>query len=396
MELIIDDRQDKLEISEELIEKIKDIILECLDYEDYDDNYEVSLSFVDNKEIHELNKEYRGIDRATDVLSFPLLVEDEFGVDFGEESLGDIVISLERAFEQSREYNHSFEREVCFLVCHSMFHLLGYDHDTEENTKEMRQKEEYILNKLGITREYVFMKRNKPRQNIIKAFNAASEGVIYTFKHERNMKIHYIIAIVVLLISLFLDLDRVEMMILLLSISLVIVSEMFNTAVENAVDLITNEIHPLAKIAKDVAAGGVLIASLNAVAVGYLIFYDKFMHLSQSVIVSIRKSDPHVTLICIVLVLISVVVVKALTSTGTPLQGGMPSGHAALAFALATSITMIIENPIVSALGYIMAILVAQSRIEGKIHTFWETVAGALLGILVAMLVFQIKIFNFY
>ena len=92
MELIIDDRQDKLEVSEELIEKIKDIILECLDYEDYDDNYEVSLSFVDNKEIHELNKEYRGIDRATDVLSFPLLVEDEFGVDFGEESLGDIVI----------------------------------------------------------------------------------------------------------------------------------------------------------------------------------------------------------------------------------------------------------------------------------------------------------------
>ena len=234
------------------------------------------------------------------------------------------------------------------------------------------------------------MKRNKPRQNIIKAFNAAIEGVIYTFKHERNMKIHYVIAVVVLLISLFLDLSRVEKMILLLSISLVIVSEMFNTAVENAVDLITNEIHPLAKIAKDVAAGGVLIASLNAVAVGYLIFYDKFMHLSQSVIVSIRKSDPHVTLICIVLVLISVVVVKALTSTGTP------SGHAALAFALATSITMIIENPIVSALGYIMAILVAQSRIEGKIHTFWETVAGALLGILVAMLVFQIKIFNFY
>ena len=90
MELIIDDRQDKLEVSEELIEKIKDIILECLDYEDYDDNYEVSLSFVDNKEIHELNKEYRGIDRATDVLSFPLLVEDEFGVDFGEESLGDM------------------------------------------------------------------------------------------------------------------------------------------------------------------------------------------------------------------------------------------------------------------------------------------------------------------
>mgnify|MGYP002531474550 CR=1 FL=1 len=146
MELIIDNRQDKLEVNEDLMEKIKDIISECLDYE-------VSLSFVDNKEIHQLNRDFRGVNRPTDVLSFPLLVEDEFDVDFGEESLGDIVISLERAFEQSREYNHSFEREVCFLVCHSMFHLLGYDHDTEENTKEMREKEEHILNKLGITRE---------------------------------------------------------------------------------------------------------------------------------------------------------------------------------------------------------------------------------------------------
>ena len=162
MELIIDDRQDKLEVSEELIEKIKDIILECLDYEDYDDNYEVSLSFVDNKESKVFSPPdlFWMIRRSLTLWFgsksskvFPLLVEDEFGVDFGEESLGDIVISLERAFEQSREYNHSFEREVCFLVCHSMFHLLGYDHDTEENTKEMRQKEEYILNKLGITRE---------------------------------------------------------------------------------------------------------------------------------------------------------------------------------------------------------------------------------------------------
>ncbi|HBF4285739.1 rRNA maturation RNase YbeY [Clostridioides difficile] len=153
MDLILDDRQDKLEVSEELIEKIKDIIIECLDYEGYDDNYEVSLSFVDNKEIHELNREYRGVDRVTDVLSFPLLSYDFEDVELEEESLGDIVVSLERALEQSIEYNHSFEREVCFLICHSMFHLLGYDHDTDENTKEMREKEEHILNKLNITRE---------------------------------------------------------------------------------------------------------------------------------------------------------------------------------------------------------------------------------------------------
>lgn len=152
MKLILDNRQNKIDVSEDLIEKIKDIIVECLDYEGYDEDYEVSLSFVDNKEIHELNRDYRGVDRATDVLSFPLLT-DEFDVELEEVSLGDIVISLERALEQSIEYNHSFEREVCFLVCHSMFHLLGYDHDTDENTKEMRSKEEHILNKLSITRE---------------------------------------------------------------------------------------------------------------------------------------------------------------------------------------------------------------------------------------------------
>ena len=152
MEIILDDRQDKIKVSEDLLEKIHDIIVESLHYEGYDDNYEVSLSFVDNEEIHELNKEFRGVDRATDVLSFPLLT-DEFDVEVEEESLGDIVISLERALEQSEEYNHSFEREVCFLVCHSMFHLLGYDHDTEENTKDMRKREEDVLNKLNITRE---------------------------------------------------------------------------------------------------------------------------------------------------------------------------------------------------------------------------------------------------
>ncbi|WP_297136801.1 diacylglycerol kinase [Terrisporobacter sp.] len=240
------------------------------------------------------------------------------------------------------------------------------------------------------------MRDKKHHPNIIEAFNAAIQGILYTFKYERNMKIHYFIAVIVLMASLFFDLTTFERMILILSISLVIVSEMFNTAIENTVDLVTDKYHHLAKIAKDVAAGGVLISALNAVAVGYLIFYDKFNDITKSLIFAIRKSDPHVTLICVVLVLIAVVVVKALTFTGTPLKGGMPSGHAALAFALATAITMMIERATACALAYIMAILVAQSRIEGKIHTFWETVAGALLGILVAMLVFQLKIINFY
>ena len=151
MELIISDRQEKYKVDDILIEKLKLIINECLEYEGFDLDYEGSLSFVDNHEIHSLNKMYRGIDKETDVLSFPMI--DENSVEFEEKTLGDIVISLEKAKEQSEDYNHSFEREICFLTCHSMFHLLGYDHDNDENTKIMREKEKYILNKLNITRE---------------------------------------------------------------------------------------------------------------------------------------------------------------------------------------------------------------------------------------------------
>ena len=236
------------------------------------------------------------------------------------------------------------------------------------------------------------MKDKKTRPSIIEAFNAAIQGIIYTFKYERNMKIHYIIAVAVLIISLRFDLNKFEMMILILSISLVIISEMFNTAIEKTIDMITDEYHILAKIAKDVAAGGGLIAALNSAVVGYLLFYNKLTDLSNSVLNSIRQSQIHLTLICIILVLIAVVVVKALTATGTPLKGGMPSGHTALAFAIATAITFFGEKVVASTLAYLMAVLVAQSRIEGNIHTFWETVAGGLLGTLITILVFQIQL----
>ena len=237
------------------------------------------------------------------------------------------------------------------------------------------------------------MKRTKTRQGIIKAFNAAIEGIIYTFKFERNMKIHYFLAIIVFTASLFAGLTRIEMLLLVFAISLVVIAEMFNTAIEKTIDMITDEYHVLAKIAKDVAAGGVLIAALNSVVVGYMLFYEKLTEISQSLLYTIRQSQIHITLICIVLVLIAVVVVKAMTSTGTPLKGGMPSGHAALAFAMATAITFMMERVVTSTLAYLMAILVAQSRIEGKIHTFWETVAGGLLGTLIAILVFQVSLF---
>lgn len=152
MELLIDNRQNKYEINEELVQLLERAAIACLTYENWDADYEVSLSLVDDDEIKELNKTYRGKDYSTDVLSFPLVDEEQM-IDIEEKLLGDIVISVERAAEQANEYNHSFEREMGFLLVHSMFHLMGYDHDTEEATNDMRAREEAVLSSINLIRK---------------------------------------------------------------------------------------------------------------------------------------------------------------------------------------------------------------------------------------------------
>lgn len=157
MELIVDNLQDKYTINKNIINSLENVIKLALIEEGVKYNVEISLTFVDNKKIRELNNSFRKIDKVTDVLSFPLYEKIEIEnmktkKTVGEIPLGDIVLSLEKANEQAIEYGHSSEREICFLICHSMFHLLGYDHDNDENTKLMRLKEEKILNELGITR----------------------------------------------------------------------------------------------------------------------------------------------------------------------------------------------------------------------------------------------------
>lgn len=150
MNVIIDNRQDKIKYDNSMDKLIINAIELSLEEENVDKEVEISVTLIDNMMIKELNRDYRNKDSETDVLSFPQY-EDMNHISIGM-CLGDIVISLEKAKEQSETYNHSFEREVLFLTVHSMFHLMGYDHDTEENTKEMRMKEEKVLNLMGITR----------------------------------------------------------------------------------------------------------------------------------------------------------------------------------------------------------------------------------------------------
>ncbi|MBQ6701578.1 MAG: rRNA maturation RNase YbeY [Clostridia bacterium] len=145
----ITNEQEKIEFLPEYEELIKKAVEGTLAYEGIDRNCEISVTFTDNESIRELNREYRDIDRETDVLSFPMEDMDELDGD-GDVVLGDVVISLEKAKEQAEEYGHSLEREISFLCVHSCLHLLGYDHETgEEDEKEMFGKQEEILKKIG-------------------------------------------------------------------------------------------------------------------------------------------------------------------------------------------------------------------------------------------------------
>jgi len=142
------------------------VIVEVLDYEKCPYEVSVNVLLTDNEGIRELNQQYRRIDRPTDVLSFPNVdydkpadfsvledhIEDYFDPENGELCLGDIVISVDKVYEQSKEYGHSIKREYAFLVAHSMLHLLGYDHMESGEAQVMEQKQEEILDRLGITR----------------------------------------------------------------------------------------------------------------------------------------------------------------------------------------------------------------------------------------------------
>ncbi len=160
VKVLITNRQTEVKIPVGIRLLIRKCCHAVLESEGIKHDAEVSVSLVNNEEIHELNKEYRGIDRSTDVLSFPLGENGEYDEDAetGAYILGDIVISLETALKQSQIYGHSLEREIGFLTVHSMLHLLGYDHEESSLAERlMREKEESILATLGISRDETFV-----------------------------------------------------------------------------------------------------------------------------------------------------------------------------------------------------------------------------------------------
>lgn len=229
-------------------------------------------------------------------------------------------------------------------------------------------------------------------RTLLDSFNYAFEGVVYAFKTQRNIKIHFFAAGLVLLVSLVLKLTKLELLMLLTTIAFVIVTEMINTAIEVAIDMITREHHPLAAIAKNVAAGAVLVASFLAVIVGYLIFFPKFEVMIPRVIVSLQNAPAYLSLVALLLTIVLVIAGKAFTQTGTPLQGGMPSGHTAMGATAATTIAFLSRNGLIAFLAFFLVMLLAESRLENKIHSPLEVLVGGLLGFLITMLIFQLMV----
>jgi len=230
-------------------------------------------------------------------------------------------------------------------------------------------------------------------QTILESFNFAFEGIIHVLRTQRNMRIHFLAAVVVLVAALAVGVSKLELIALLLAIAFVFITEMINSALEQAIDVATTSFDPLAKLAKDVAAGAVLIATVNAIAIGYLVFSGQIANRSSRLLDRLRDAPAQLTLIALVVTIIVVIAAKAYTGRGTPLRGGLPSGHAAVAFAGWMAATLVIGDAhrfLISSLTFIMALLVAQTRVESGIHSALEVTYGGVLGALVTLTVFQL------
>ena len=229
---------------------------------------------------------------------------------------------------------------------------------------------------------------------LVVSFNYAFEGVIYVVKTQRNMRVHFLAAVGVLVLGVVLGVTRFELLALMLAVSFVLIAEMINTAIEKAIDVATNSFDPIARVAKDVSAGAVLIAAVNAALIGYLVFADRLREPSQRAITTVRNSSVHETVIAVTVVILLVITLKAVTNRGTPLRGGLPSGHAAVAYGGWVAVTFATSDSphvvLVSTLTFLMATLVAQTRVESGVHTTGEVVLGGLLGATVTTMIFRL------
>jgi len=249
----------------------------------------------------------------------------------------------------------------------------------EEQLKEVEEPE---------IRDYEEFKPPIRPKSLLGSFKYAIDGILDVFRTQKHMRFHFVTMVLVLLVALMFELSKRDILILMFVISMVLMAEMFNTAIEAVVDMVMQSYHPLAKFAKDAAAGAVLIATATAVLVGFMLAIGDT---SLGRFSEMRPEEPGSLLKVVltgIILLVAVTIVKVLGSRGKLLKGGIVSGHTAAGFFLAATILFVSKNGIAAILGIIMALLIAQSRVEARIHSIQEVITGALLAMLLSAVVY--------
>ncbi|MBN1957250.1 MAG: diacylglycerol kinase [Desulfuromonadales bacterium] len=224
----------------------------------------------------------------------------------------------------------------------------------------------------------------------LESLNCAIEGILWAAKSERHIRYHFIAALAVVFLALFFKVSALEFFLLILAAILVIFAELMNTAIEAVVDLVTEDYHELAKLAKDVSAGAVLVTSVGAVILGYLVLSGHIFPLFDSEPTLGKEPQGTVPVGALLIVIILIVLLKARFNYGRPLHGGMPSGHAAVAFSIAVSTFLYADSFLIGMMVLLLAVLVSQSRLLMKIHSPREVFLGALLGTVVTLLAYLV------
>lgn len=231
---------------------------------------------------------------------------------------------------------------------------------------------------------------NKKAQTRIDSLNSAIEGIILATKTEKNMRLHFLSAVAVIMLSIFLKISKIDILLILLSVFFVLAAEIFNTSIEYLCDFVSPEHSAKIAAVKNLAAGAVLLSAFSSFAIGYIIFSKYIYGMIYWTLLMIRTAEPYIVIIVISVVFVGIIVIKALFNKGTPLRGGFPSGHSAVAFSIWLMVSLITMNPLVSLLTFVLAFIVALSRISSGIHTKLEALAGGVIGAAITAIIFKL------